>query len=68
MEGQITLGRGIPQNVGQPYQLVIEGIVGQGFDGTIAVDDLSMSYGSCSTTCKFLFTHDVKEIILILSF
>ncbi|CAF4857321.1 unnamed protein product, partial [Rotaria sp. Silwood1] len=37
--GRISLRGNIEQTIGQPYQLVIEGIVGNSFLGDISVDD-----------------------------
>jgi hypothetical protein len=41
--------------MGQPYQLVLEGVVGQGFQGDISVDDIAFNQGPCPASSKFLF-------------
>ncbi len=51
--GRIQLRGNIEQTVGQPYQLVIEGIVGNGFQGDISVDDLAVNQGPCPASSKF---------------
>jgi hypothetical protein len=50
--GRISLLGNIEQAVGQPYQLVIEGIVGNGFQGDISVDDLAVNEGPCPASSK----------------
>jgi hypothetical protein len=45
--GRISLRRNVEQAIGQPYQLVVEGIVGRGFAGDISVDDLAVNQGPC---------------------
>ncbi|CAF1638602.1 unnamed protein product, partial [Rotaria sordida] len=53
--GRISLRGNIQQPIGQPYQLVVESIVGRGFQGDISVDDLAFNQGPCpvSTVCDF---------------
>ncbi|CAF4949449.1 unnamed protein product, partial [Rotaria magnacalcarata] len=53
--GRISLRGNVEQTIGQPYQLVLEGIVGKGFQGDISVDDLGFNPGPCpaSTVCDF---------------
>lgn len=36
------------------YQIVFEGITGNGFRGDIAIDDYSMTQGACASEGKFL--------------
>ena len=47
MLGRIALRGNVPQATGQAYQLVIEGIVGESFEGDISVDDLALNVGPC---------------------
>ncbi|CAF4840990.1 unnamed protein product, partial [Rotaria sp. Silwood1] len=51
----ISLRGNIEQTIGQPYQLVVEGIVGKSIQGDISVDDLAFNQGPCpaSTVCDF---------------
>ncbi|UJR31098.1 hypothetical protein I4U23_018606, partial [Adineta vaga] len=53
--GRIQLRGNVEQAVGQPFQLVLEGIVGTGFRGDISLDDLAVNNGPCpiSTVCDF---------------
>ncbi|CAF4185562.1 unnamed protein product, partial [Rotaria sp. Silwood2] len=53
--GRISLRGNIEQTIGQPYQLVVEGIVGKSVYGDISVDDLAVNQGPCpsSTICDF---------------
>ncbi|CAF0847412.1 unnamed protein product, partial [Rotaria sordida] len=53
--GRISLRGNIEQTIGQPYQLVVEGIVGKSILGDISVDDLAVNQGPCpvSTVCDF---------------
>ena len=52
MLGRIALRGNVPQATGQAYQLVIEGIVGKGFEGDISVDDLALNVGPCPASSK----------------
>ncbi|XP_060552717.1 MAM and LDL-receptor class A domain-containing protein 1-like [Ruditapes philippinarum] len=40
-------------NAYDTYQIVIEGIIGDGYRGNIAIDDISIRSGSCSIDCDF---------------
>ncbi|CAF0718676.1 unnamed protein product [Adineta steineri] len=53
--GRIALRGNVEQAVGQPYQLVLEGIVGKGYLGDISIDDVALNQGPCptSTVCDF---------------
>ncbi len=54
--GGISLRGNIEQAVGQAYQLVIEGVVGNGFQGDISIDDIALSPGTCPATSNYLFS------------
>ncbi len=53
MLGRISLRGNVEQAVGQAYQLVVEGVVGNGFEGDISVDDLAVNQGPCPASSKF---------------
>ena len=36
-------------------QIVLEGVVGGGYRGDIAIDDISMTPGQCSQSMAFIF-------------
>ena len=44
IQGQISLG-----SSNSPFQIMFEGVVGTGFTGDIAIDDVSFSDQSCTS-------------------
>ncbi|XP_077978867.1 MAM and LDL-receptor class A domain-containing protein 1-like [Glandiceps talaboti] len=55
-------------NINQPsteFQILIEGIVGNGMRSNMAVDDTEMYYGPCSDTGAIVFTVILLTIIII---
>lgn len=44
IEGKISLG-----SASSPFQIMFEGVVGSGFTGDIAIDDVSFSDQSCTS-------------------
>ncbi|CAF3418653.1 unnamed protein product [Rotaria socialis] len=53
--GSLSLGGNHQQTIGQPYQLVVENLIGKNFLGYISVDDLAVNSGPCpiSSVCDF---------------
>ncbi|CAF3933397.1 unnamed protein product [Rotaria magnacalcarata] len=53
--GRLSLRGNVQQTIGQPYQLVVENIVGKNFLGYISIDDLAVNSGPCpiSSVCDF---------------
>ena len=50
----------------QPVQIVFEGVVGQGFLGDIAIDDVSTKSGTCSMSGTFYVNKIILFLLLLL--
>lgn len=50
--GRISLRDNVEQAINQPYQLVVEAIVGKSIQGDISIDDLAVNQGPCPVSSK----------------